>query len=259
MTREYNRILAIILSVFLLASCSYNPFSYNNHTTGDPAAAGIGAAIGAGSVALINGPKYMMVGAGIGGGVLGYYSSTLRFASGGVVQTGGQAFQIGQYVTIYIPTDKLFEANTADFLPTAKPILDSAVSILERYPNNNILVSGNTSGFGRARWERRLSTARAEKVSAYLWEEGINNFKRPSNNFRYLNYVGYGDYFPISSTRYNSGIRKNSHIQISSYPNTADFYPCRRDTALNGNIGDVGENVGYKVCEPPCANNDFKD
>jgi outer membrane protein OmpA-like peptidoglycan-associated protein len=195
----------------------------DNHTTGSPWGAAAGAAIGAGGVAALGGPKMYMGLAGLGGGAIGYYVTTLRYDSGGIMQAGGQVYSVGEYVGIEIPTDKLFEPNSAEFTPYASNVLDSAVTVLKRYPNNNILISGNTSGFDRPKRERTLSLQRARAVSSYLWKSGINDFKNPTNDMRKLAYIGYGNYFPIASNQTNNGIRANSRIQITSYPCNADL------------------------------------
>lgn len=210
--------LAFISSLLLLSGCN------TNHPTGSASSTLIGAGIGAGGVGLFGGSKAAMVLGGLGGGAVGYYVSTLRYDSGGVIRGGGEVYKKGDFIGIYIPTDQLFEPNTAEFLPQATPILDSAADVLRRYPNNNILVSGNSSGFGRPRWEQRLSEQRAKAVAGYFWNQGINEFREHSiDDSRKLNYVGYGDYFPLSSNYTNDGIRTNSRIQITSYPSYADL------------------------------------
>ncbi|MBA3661480.1 MAG: OmpA family protein [Gammaproteobacteria bacterium] len=207
----------------LICGCSYNPFIANNHLTGSPAGAAIGAGVGVGGTALLNAPKPVMAIAGIGGGMLGYYVTTLRYDAGGIFQAGGQVYKVGGFIGIYMQTDKLFETNTAILLPQAEPILDSAVQVLNRTPRNNIVISGNTSGFYRSKWEQCLSEERAKVVSAYLWNAGINNFKDTGPDMRKLNYVGHGDYFPIASDLTEEGLRSNSRIQITSYPSDCDL------------------------------------
>lgn len=230
--------LGCLTTLLSLSACNYNPMVRDNHTTGSPVIAGVGAAAGAGVAAWIGAPKTYIGLAGLGGGAIGYYASTLRFDSGGVMQGGGKVYKVGDYVGIYMPSDKLFEPNTADFTPEAAPILDSAVSVLNRYPKNNILISGNTSGFDRPKRERNLSLKRARAVSAYLWKSGINNFQGTSIDLRKLNYVGYGDYFPVASSLTNKGIRANSRIQITSYPCTVDLHLGERELAVH-NIGSM--------------------
>ncbi len=241
-----NAIIALTL-LLVLSACTYNPFVRDNQTTGSPTGTAIGAAAGTGGMAILGAPKPLLVLGGIGGGMLGYYLTTLRHDASAIIKANGQVYQVGDFVGIYIPTDRLFEPNTDDFIPDAKPILDSAVTVLQRYPNNNIIISGNTSGFYRAKWEVRLSEKRAQKVASYFWNAGIVNdgFREESmelNDTKYQ-YVGYGDYFPIAQTYTNEGIRQNSRIQIVSYPTTCHL---RRYKAEN--TGSLDDNTPKVRC-----------
>lgn len=233
MKREALKFFAFLFSLTQLISCSYNPFVRNNHLTGSPVAAAIGAGAGAGTVAALDGPKPLIPVVGIGGGMLGYYLTTLRHDAGGIIRGGGKVYKVGDYVGIYIPSDRLFEPNTDELLPRAMPILHSVKEVLERYPRNSIIISGNTSGFFRSTWEQKLSERRARKVSSFLWNVGINNFIRPGNGTRDLTYVGYADYFPISQSITNNGIRANSRIQIVSYPGHCDLNPTQKQFVFN--------------------------
>lgn len=230
----------LLCSASLLGGCTYNPFIENNHTTGSPVGAVAGAAVGVAGVGAFNGPKPLLGLAGIGGGIIGYYMTTLRYDSGGVITAGGQVYRIGDFLGIYIPTDKLFDPNSSELLPRASAILDSVAAILQRYPDNNILVSGNTSGFYRPKWEQKLSEERAKQVTAYLWNAGISSFKGVSMNIRKLNYVGYGDYFPLASTVTNDGIRENSRIQVTTYPSNTDLKLDKRHVVMR-NIGAMND------------------
>lgn len=248
MQREARATLALIFFLLFLSGCTFNPFTTNNRLTGSATGTLVGAGVGAGGVALLGGSKPLMVLGGIGGGAIGYYVTTLRYTSGGIIHAGGQVYQVGEFIGIYLPTDKMFEPNTADFLPQAGPILDSTADVLKRYPNNNIIISGNTSGFYRSRWELKLSERRAQKVAAYLWNAGINQFKNQSIDMRKLNYVGYGDYLPLSSDYTNEGIRQNSRIQITSYPSNADLGLDKRKVAVY-NVG--ATNNDEDIAEAP--------
>ena len=264
MNQGLLRFISLAAATSSLFGCTYNPFVPDNHTTGSPVGAAVGAGAGAGFVAAWNGPKPLMGIAGITGGMIGYYATTLRFDAGGVMQSGGEVYKVGQFVGIYIPTDKLFVTNTAELLPQAKPILDSAATVLQRYPNNNIIISGNSSGFGTHKRERQLSLLRAKEVAAYLWNTGVNNFVEPGSDLRKLNYVAYGNYFPIASDLTNKGVRMNSRIQITSYPTSTDLQIDRKHMAVY-NVGSINDNEVMKA--PPsgdCTNvNDmsscFKD
>lgn len=228
--------MGLLSLLTLLSSCSFNPFTTRNHLTGNAIGPAIGAGVGAGSMALLHAPKAVTIFAGLGGGAIGYYVTTLRYAASGIIYAGGEVYTLGDYTGIYIPTDKLFEQNSAEFLPTAGFILDSALMVLKRRPCFNIIISGNTSGFGKPSWELKLSQRRAQKVAAFLWRGGINHFEGTKNYTRKLNYVGYGDFFPIASDLSNDGIRANSRIQIVSYPSLADLEMDKRQRLMS-NVG----------------------
>lgn len=236
MMRGLTQALGLLLMALCLPGCTYNPFMSNNHNTGSVTGRVVGMGAGGGTATLLGAPTPVRIMAGVGGGSIGYYATTQRFAASGVYYAGGQVYQIGQKVGIDVPTDKLFQANTAEFLPQATPVLDSIVAVLNRTPNNNIMISGNTSGFGMTRWEQKLSQERAKAVAAYLWNAGINQFQEDSTSLRKLNYVGYGNYFPIASNLTNKGIRQNSRIQITSYPRDEDL-KLDRDSLAADNIG----------------------
>lgn len=234
------RTAILTLGILAVSACTYNPLISNNHTTGSAAGVAVGAAAGAGSIALLGGTRPMIFLGGITGGAIGYYVTSLRYDASGIMQAGGNVYVLGDYIGIYIPSDRLFESNTAIFLPQAPPILDSASAVLQRKPDNNILISGNTSGFYRTRWEKKISEDRARAVAAYLWSSGIQQFKPDSNEMRKLNYVGYGNYYPIASDLTNNGIRMNSRIQITSFPCLDDLRDNGRKIDMN-NIASLNQ------------------
>jgi len=249
-------ISTLALTLTLLSGCTYNPFM-DNHLTGSVTSTAVGAGAGVGAVALFRGSPTALVIGGLTGGAIGYYTSTLRFSSGGLIQSGGQVYKIGDFIGIYIPSDKIFVVNTADFNYRATRILDSVVSILNRYPNNNIIISGNTSGFGRPRYERQLSLRRAQRISAYLWSQGITQFKEGATDasMRQLNYTGYGNYFPIANDDTNNNIRENSRIQITSYPTDCNLHLDKRHAAVY-NIGAEDDSFIDKAVDSKQCNGD---
>lgn len=255
-----KRSVALAVSfTLLLAStgCSYNPFATNNHLTGNPAGAAAGGIIGGGGAALLGASKSVILGTGILGAAIGYYVTTLNFDAGGVRQVGGQVYTLGDYVTIEIPTDQIFDDNSSELLPEAYPVLQSAVEVLERFPDSNIMVSGNTSGFGTRRFELKLSEARAQKVAAFLWANGVKSFKSTDTmllQHRKLIYVGYGDYFPIANNIRASGIRANSRIQITAFPSKDDLHLSKCEKVF----ANIGESNDAPIDNQPNVSEAFK-
>jgi len=238
--------VSLIFAVFLLTGCN------TNHPTGSATSTLIGAGAGAGTIGLLGGSKTAMLFGGIGGGAIGYYISTLRYDSGGIMQSGGKVYQVGDMVGIYISGDQLFEVNSAEFTPEASNILDSVADVLKRFPNNNIIISGNTTGFYTRKWEQHISQRRAQKVAAYLWNAGVNDFKERSNNTRKLTYVGHGDYLPTSSNLTNRGIRENNRIQITSYPSNTELQIDKKHMIMR-NVGGYKDDVSQYPNSDKCA------
>ncbi len=228
----------IILLLCLLTACSYNPLSSTNHNTGDPVEAAAGGVAGFGTAAAFGVTNHTLLGAaGIGGASIGYYMSTIRYDAAGIYHAGGQVFAVGDYVTIELPTSSVFDDNSYDLTPTGNAALRSAAKVLNRLCCQSILVSGNSSGFGTAKWERKITENRARVVSAFLWSQGVNNFKQRSNDTRKLTYVGYGNYFPIANNIKAQGIQSNSRIQITAYP-TKDQLLMDEKKRTFGNMGE---------------------
>ncbi len=224
-------------SVIFLSGCTASTGNQRETPKHVAGAAIGGTAAGVGAAAL-GAPRPLIAGAAVGGMALGYYATTVRFDAGPIYKAGGQVYTQGEYAGIDIPAYRLFEPNTADLKPQGEALLDSAVSVLKRYPNSNILVSGNTGGLGGHRYDQKLSQARARRVASYLWAHGIVEYKPKSLQTRRLAFVGYGNYFPIADDLKANNIQKNSRIQITAYPVKADLQLDKTTAAFN-NVGDA--------------------
>jgi hypothetical protein len=236
------RFVLLLSLAWMLGGCAAST-DESPPTGGSAVGAGVGAVLAGGTAALLDAPKPIIGLAAVGGAGLGYYLTSLRFASKGIIRSGGKVYTLGEYMMIEIPTDNLFEPNTDEFLPGTEPVLDSIVDILKRYPNHNIFISGNTSGFGTHRFEQKLSEDRAAQIAAYLWAHGVTDGgaqiksdrpERDSN--RRLIYVGYGDALPIANNLHLESIRANSRIQIVASPCGAEV-KCKKCFRPFDNVG----------------------
>lgn len=229
----------LILTSLFLSGCTASS-SDKRDTSKQVAGTAIGGAAAGFGTAALGAPRPVIAGAAVGGMALGYYATTLRFDAGPIYKAGGQVYTQGEFVGIDIPSYQLFEANSAELKPQAEPLLDSAVAVLKRYPNSNILVSGNTSGIGGHRYDQKWSQARARRVASYLWSHGVGEFKAQSLKQRRLRFVGYGNYFPIANDLNPKNIQKNSRIQITAYPPKTELQ-LDKTTATFSNIGDYAD------------------
>ncbi len=253
--RGFPKKVGIALLPFFLGSCSFNPFTTDNHLTGSASGAAIGAVAGGGVAGLLGGNRAVIVLSALTGGALGYYVTTLTAAAAGIQAAGGIVFVQGDYVTINLPTDPIFDSNSSELLPAATPALESVIAVLNHFPNNSIIVSGNTSGFGTHRHERKLSEKRASEVAHFLWQHGISSGCKDSPPSHQLDcartiYVGYGDFFPIANHIRAVSIRQNSRIQITAYPPHGTRHASASDQ-LFANIGSPQDAVNAGIYTMP--------
>lgn len=90
MAHNPSRMIASLAALLSLTACSYTPFGNDNHLTGSPVGTAMGAGAGATAGYIWSGHSVpLAIVGGVIGGSIGYYVTTLRFASGGVIQAGG--------------------------------------------------------------------------------------------------------------------------------------------------------------------------
>ena len=69
---------------------------------------------------------------------------------------------------ILLPTDLLFDYDSATLRPAAVDSLQKLADLIERNPRSNFIIEGHTDSFGTPEYNARLSTARAESVKEWL-------------------------------------------------------------------------------------------
>jgi outer membrane protein OmpA-like peptidoglycan-associated protein len=69
---------------------------------------------------------------------------------------------------ILLPTDLLFDYDSATLRPNAVNSLEKLAELIERNPNANFIIEGHTDNFGPFDYNMRLSLARAESVKDWL-------------------------------------------------------------------------------------------
>jgi outer membrane protein OmpA-like peptidoglycan-associated protein len=69
---------------------------------------------------------------------------------------------------ILLPTDLLFDYDSAELRPQAVGSLQKLADLMERNPNATFIIEGHTDSFGPPDYNLRLSLGRAESVKAWL-------------------------------------------------------------------------------------------
>lgn len=71
-------------------------------------------------------------------------------------------------ILLRLPSDVLFDFDSATLKPEADPLLSQAVGLITKYPQADVHIDGYTDSFGRPDYNATLSQQRAEAVQAWL-------------------------------------------------------------------------------------------
>ncbi len=108
--------------------------------------------------------------------------------------------------TILSLPDILFDLNKAALKPETKVIIGKLSGILLIMPDLNVRVEGYTDSTGSDDYNLRLSEERAQAVTAFLQEQGIDPAR--------LQAVGYGKARPVADNGTAEGRKKNRRVEI---------------------------------------------
>ncbi len=108
--------------------------------------------------------------------------------------------------SLIVLSDLLFELNSAKLRNEHVAALDSLAKFLKSHPTINVSITGHTDSTGTERHNVGLSTRRAEGVSDYLVNSGVD--------FNRIAFEGFGSSRPIASNRTESGRLRNRRVEI---------------------------------------------
>lgn len=146
-----------------------------------------------------------------------FYWPPSRSLSNDIRAAGGEIYQAGSFVTIVIPDDALFEANTAVLLPGGYDLIEDIAKIIIRFPNENVIITAHTDGIGSELYQAKLSHQQAQLMAMVLWQQQEIDLKI----FKRFKYAGMADALPITEDPSAYGQALNRRIQITLYPSQA--------------------------------------
>lgn len=202
--------------LLLLAGCATNPdgtTEYKRTAIGALA----GAAVGAGSGALIAGKGHRGTGALIGGvvgaaggGAIGNYMDRQAAEMKRKLPEAAIARE-GDKLYVALPSGILFDVDKKDIKPTARDSIAQAAEVLVKYPDTYITVEGHTDSTGTSEYNQKLSESRADAVRDMLMRDGV-----PASR---LSSKGYGESAPIADNSTPDGRQLNRRVQLEIRPN----------------------------------------
>jgi outer membrane protein OmpA-like peptidoglycan-associated protein len=119
--------------------------------------------------------------------------------------------RIGEGIKITFDSGILFEYDSSDLQSVAKANIESLAKILNKYPDTNILIEGDTDNTGTDEYNQKLSERRAQAVADYQRGLGVAGSR--------ISTVGLGELNPIASNDSDYGREQNRRVEVAIFAN----------------------------------------
>ncbi|HTK82010.1 MAG TPA: OmpA family protein [Bacteroidota bacterium] len=181
-----------------------------------------GGAIGAGAGAVLGGlighaagntAVGAIIGAAVGGTAGALIGHQMDKQAEEIKQdiAGAKVERVGEGIKITFDSGILFKTNSSDLQPVAQDNIRKLSTILNKYPDTNILVEGHTDSTGSSEYNQKLSERRAESVAGFAKGQGVAGAR--------FSTVGYGESQPVASNASTDGRQQNRRVEIAIFAN----------------------------------------
>ncbi len=208
-------ILPVLVGAALLAGCTTDPYTGEekpaNTLLGGLGGAAAGAAVGAiGGAIAGDAGKGAAIGAAVGGiaglGIGAYMDRQEALLRKKLAGTGVRIVREGHDIRLIMPNDITFATDQAEVRPQFYRTLNAVATVLNGFPETQVLVTGHTDSTGSDAYNQRLSERRALAVAQYLQAQGVDPAR--------LEARGMGERAPIASNATASGRAQNRRVEI---------------------------------------------
>ncbi len=124
---------------------------------------------------------------------------------------GAKIERVGEGIKITFNSGILFAVNKSDLQPVAQENLGKLATILNKYPDTQILIEGHTDSDGPEDYNMDLSLRRANSVSNYLTSLQVDPTR--------FHTQGYGETQPVASNATAEGKALNRRVEVAIYAN----------------------------------------
>jgi outer membrane protein OmpA-like peptidoglycan-associated protein len=202
-------LIVVISAAILLHGCSASD-TVKGGAIGAAAGGVIGGLIGkrAGNTAI-----GAIIGAAVGGtagALIGHYMDKQAEEIQKDIE-GAKVERVGEGIKITFDSGILFAVNSSNLTEQAKANVQKLATILNKYPDTNILVEGHTDSTGTEAYNQKLSERRASAVTDYTTGLGVSGARFKS--------MGYGESQPIASNATADGRSQNRRVEIAIFAN----------------------------------------
>lgn len=191
------------VTVFSLTACQYNAMPESSMSDQD------------GQAMIVTNPSYGSSFLILNKKSVVFYQPELKSSTTRINKAGGAVYQQGDYITIVLPADSVFEVNSADFVTSGESVLSSCANIIKRYPDQEVIVTTHTDGHGSDLSQAVLSRNQAQAVALNLWQDSAMIGKKNQEQFKY---AGMSNTQPVADESSVRGQSLNRRVQITIYP-----------------------------------------
>jgi outer membrane protein OmpA-like peptidoglycan-associated protein len=124
---------------------------------------------------------------------------------------GAKVERVGEGIKITFDSGILFDVNKSTLTEQAKTNVSKLSTILNKYPDTNILVEGHTDATGTEEYNQRLSEQRATSVASFAKGAGVAPARFTT--------MGYGEKQPIADNSSVEGKKLNRRVEIAIFAN----------------------------------------
>jgi len=124
---------------------------------------------------------------------------------------GARIERIGEGIKITFDSGLFFDFDKSDLRPEAATNVERLAEILNRYPDTDILVEGDTDNIGSEAYNLKLSERRAQAVANFLVGQDVAGSR--------ISIVGLGETNPIASNATDYGRQQNRRVEVAVFAN----------------------------------------
>ncbi|MFV0478550.1 MAG: OmpA family protein [Parahaliea sp.] len=207
----------VLASVGMLAlsACTVNPYTGEKQAS-KAAVYGTGAAAVCALVGAAESGKRARnaaLGCGLVGAGVGAYMDVQEAKLKEQLQgTGVQVVREGDSLRLVMPGNITFQSDAYSLRSDFYPVLDSVSTVLTKYADTTLRVTGHTDSTGNRSHNQTLSEQRARAVSDYLVSRGITQSR--------LYVQGVGPDQPVADNSTTSGRAQNRRVELYILPKT---------------------------------------
>jgi outer membrane protein OmpA-like peptidoglycan-associated protein len=119
--------------------------------------------------------------------------------------------RVGEGIKITFDSGILFATNSSYLQPTAMMNIESLSIVLNKYPDTDILIEGDTDNTGTDDYNQKLSERRAQAVADYQKSLNVKGSR--------ISTVGLGETNAIASNDTEAGRQQNRRVEIAIFAN----------------------------------------